>query len=124
MKAKIMLNVAAVLFLLANSAFALEGYDINDKMMQMKADLNLTDDQMATVKPVVEYYMKKMEVMEKQKEDKLSKLLSEDQMMRMMQMKKDRMMREDAMMKDSSLPSQTTTVYQPVGETVAVTTTH
>jgi regulator of replication initiation timing len=119
MKTRIMLNVAAVLFLLANSAFAMEGYNINDKMMQMKADLNLTDDQMTAVKPVVEYYMRKMEAMEKQKEDRLSKLLSDDQMMKMMQMKKDRMMR------DENSSSQTTTVYhEPVGDTVAVTTTH
>ena len=123
MKTKIML--AAVLFFLANSAFAMEGYNINDKMMQMKADLNLTDDHMTTVKPVVEYYMKKMESMEKQKEDRLSKLLSDDQMMKMMQMKKDRMMKEEDLMKDSNSSSQTTTVYhEPTGEAVAVTTTH
>jgi len=124
MKTKIMLNVAAILILLACSAFAMEGYNINDKMMQMKADLNLTDDQMMTVKPIVEYYMRKMEAMEKQKEDRLSKLLSDDQMMKMMQMKKDRMMKEEDMMRDANSTTQTTTVYQPVGNTVAVTTTH
>ena len=119
MKTKTMLNVAAVLCLLANSAFAMEGYNINDKMMQMKLDLNLTEDQVAVVKPVVEYYMRKMDVMEKQKEDRLSKLLSEDQMMKMMQMKRDRMM------KDENLGEQTTTVYPvPAGDTVAVTTNH
>ena len=88
MKTKTMLNVTAVLCLLASSAFAMEGYDINDKMLQMKEDLNMTDDQVAVVKPVVEYYMRKMEAMEKEKEDRLSKLLSSDQMMKMMQMKK------------------------------------
>ena len=119
MKTKIMLNVAAILCIMANSAFAMEGYNINDKMMQMKADLNLTDDQMMTVKPIVEYYMRKMEAMEKQKEDRLSKLLSSDQMMKMMQMKRDRMM------KDENLGEQTTTVYPvPAGDTVAVTTNH
>jgi Na+-transporting NADH:ubiquinone oxidoreductase subunit NqrC len=123
MQTKIMLNVAVVLFLLANSVFAMEGYNINDKMMQMKADLNLTDDQMTAVKPIVEYYMRKMEAIEKQKEDRLSKLLSDDQMMKMMQMKKDRMIKED-MMKDDNPPSQTTTVYQPAGDTVSVTTAH
>jgi len=119
MRSRIILNVAAVISLLASSAFAMEGYNINDKMMQMKADLNLTDDQVAVVKPVVEYYMRKMEVMEKQKEDKLSKLLSDDQMMKMMQMKRDRMMQ------DENPVSQTTTVYPvPVGSAVAVTTNH
>jgi hypothetical protein len=39
-------------------------------------------------------------------------------MMKMMQMKRDRMM------KDENLASQTTMVYQPAGDTVAVTTTH
>jgi hypothetical protein len=125
MKNKIILNGVAVLCLLANSAFAMEGYNINDKMMEMKTDLNLTDDQVATIKPIMEYYMKKTEAMEKQKEDKLSKVLTDDQMMRMMQMKKDRMMKEeDLMMKDPGSTSQTTTVYQPAPNTVAVTTTH
>ena len=120
-----MLNVAAILILLACSAFAMEGYNINDKMLQMKEDLNMTDDQVAVVKPVVEYYMRKMDAMEKQKEDRLSKLLSEDQMMKMMQMKKDRMMKEeDMMIREANATSQTTTVYQPSGNTVAVTTTH
>ena len=50
---KIILNAAAVLSLLASSAFAMEGYNINDKMMQMKRDKMLKDENLPSLTTTV-----------------------------------------------------------------------
>lgn len=82
--------IATVLLaLLATPVFAHEKMDVDAKVDMMKKELNLTDDQVKAVKPILEDYKNAEEQAVKNKEDKLSSVLTKDQMSKMQDLKND-----------------------------------
>jgi hypothetical protein len=76
--------------LFASPVLAHEKIDVNAKVDMMKKELNLSDDQVKSVKPVIEDYKNAVEQAGKNKEDKLSSILSKDQMDKMKDLMKDK----------------------------------
>ena len=76
--------------LLVSSAFAHEKFDVDQKIKDWKTELNLTDDQAKAIKPILEDYKNKMEDAHKDKEQRLSAVLSSDQMNKIKAMMHDK----------------------------------
>lgn len=89
MKYKVMVLSAIVVLFLTGFACANEHFNVDDKVNRMKTELNLTDDQARAVKPILEDYKNTMELAEKEKKGRLASVLTDDQMKKMMQMKKE-----------------------------------
>ena len=99
MKAKMTILSAIVVMVLITPVYAMEDFNVNDKINMMRTDLNLTDDQANAVKPILADYKNKLEQAHKEKEDRLKNILSSDQMSKMKDMKKERNKMENKMEK-------------------------
>src|SRR5258708_6498275 len=89
MRYKIMVLSTMLTVCLTGFACANEHFNVDDKINRMKADLNLTDDQVRAVKPIFEDYKNTMELAEKEKKGRLASVLNDDQMKKMEQAKKE-----------------------------------
>ena len=89
MKYKWMILGVVFTIFLTGIVSANEHFNVDEKVTRMKADLNLTDDQVRSVKPILEDYKNTMELAEKEKKSRLSNVLTDDQMKKMMKMRKD-----------------------------------
>jgi hypothetical protein len=78
------------LFLLSSAAFANMNMSVDDMVNKMTTNLNLTPAQVIAVRPVIQNFKDKMDQIVQEKEQKLSGILSADQMNKMQSMKKDR----------------------------------
>ena len=78
------------LALLSSAAFANMNMSVDDMVNKMTTNLNLTPDQVIAVRPVIQDFKDKMDQIVQEKEQKLSGILSADQMSKMQSMKKDR----------------------------------
>jgi len=78
------------LVLLSSAAFANMNMSVDDKVNQMKTNLNLTDNQVNEVRPIIQDFKDKMDQIVKEKELKLSAILTPDQVSKMQSMKNDR----------------------------------
>jgi len=65
-------------------------YNVDDRISKMKADLNLNDEQVKAVKPVMEDYKDKIHQARQDKEDKLDKILTSEQKNKMKEFKVDK----------------------------------
>ncbi len=90
MNCKKLLFLPAVLILASSSVYANTMMNVDEKVEKMKAELHLTQDQANQIKPVIQEYKEKADKLHKDKEDKLSRILSSDQMNQLKAMKKDK----------------------------------
>jgi hypothetical protein len=111
MRSKIIRHVLVILFFLAVSAYAQETTSVNDIVAKMKKELNLTQQQADAVKPIIEENMAKREELRQSVQDqamiigrvtiqskigqldqdenqKLSQILTQDQMNKWIQKQK------------------------------------
>jgi Spy/CpxP family protein refolding chaperone len=90
MNCKKLLLLPAFLLVVTSSVYANKMMNVDEKVDKMKAELNLTPDQANQVKPIIQEYKEKLDTIHKDKEEKLSRILSSDQMNQMKAMKKDK----------------------------------
>jgi Spy/CpxP family protein refolding chaperone len=91
MNGKIILSVFTALFLCTGSVYANKMMmTADEKVQKMKKELNLTDDQVNQVRPIIQEYKDKMDALMQEKETKLSSVLTLDQMNKMKKMKNEK----------------------------------
>jgi Spy/CpxP family protein refolding chaperone len=93
MKYTILGLFAALLLWSSPAVFAAsvdEYYNIDERVSKMKSDLNLNDDQVKEIKPIMENYKDKIHEARKEKEDKLDKILTSEQKDKMKNFKEDK----------------------------------
>lgn len=81
--------VAGFLVLTAITAQANMNFDVDKKTDELKTQLNLTDDQVDQVKPVLEEFKDKVKQAHDEKMDKLKAILNDDQDKKLDQWVKD-----------------------------------
>ena len=64
-------------------------YNVDDRLDKMKSDLNLNDQQVKEIKPILENYKDKIHSARQEKEDKIDKVLTSEQKSKMDNFKKD-----------------------------------
>lgn len=78
---------ALTALLLAGNAFANKDFNVGDKLKEMKKELALTDAQVNAIDPILNDYKNKIDAAADEKEQRLSSILSADQMKQWKQMK-------------------------------------
>ena len=88
MKVKLMcLGMITSLVLVSSVAFANMNMSVDDMVNKMTTNLNLTSDQVSAVRPVIQDFKDKVDQLMQEKDQKLSGILSTDQMSKMQSMK-------------------------------------
>ncbi len=75
------------LVMLSSAAFANMNMSVDDRVSKMTTDLSLTPDQVSAVRPVIQDFKDKVDQLMQEKDQKLSGILSADQMTKMQSMK-------------------------------------
>jgi|GEM_PF-6432577 len=78
------------LVLLSSMAFANWNMSVDDKVNKMTKNLSLTADQVIAVRPIIQEYKDKMDQIEQEKVQKLSGILTSDQLTKMQSMKNEK----------------------------------
>lgn len=79
MKNKLMALMLGTMMVVGTMAYANEDFNVDDKAKHMKSKFNLTDDQTNSVKSILQDYKNKIEDARKEKEQKISAVLTPEQ---------------------------------------------
>ncbi|MBL8013377.1 MAG: hypothetical protein JNN05_05965 [Candidatus Omnitrophica bacterium] len=90
MKNKIIAGTVMSLLLIVSGAQANRMMNVDEKVKDMQRELSLTDNQANEVRPILQDFKDKMENLKQDKESKLSKVLSDEQMTKFRDMKDDK----------------------------------
>ncbi len=118
MRTKLLFGTVAGLVLLAGPTFANMDYNVDEKIQKMKTELNLTDAQANAVKPILEEFKSRKEALKEgpdknafqkdmmqlkmEKEQKLSQVLTSEQMGKLRSMKDEHKAEHKMHKKESS----------------------
>jgi hypothetical protein len=97
MNGKTILAAATFLMLAVIPLHANENMSVDEKVMKLKNNLALTDDQANQIKPILQDYKMKKDQLDQDKEQKLSAILNATQMQQLREMKVDKENKEEKM---------------------------
>ncbi|MBP9855209.1 MAG: hypothetical protein KBD53_10135 [Candidatus Omnitrophica bacterium] len=86
---KVAIGLGLVLLFSTSATANLMSFSVNEKLQKMKTELNLTDEQVDKIRPIIQDYKDAMDKAQNDKEDRLRQVLSSDQMNQLKDMKKD-----------------------------------
>lgn len=90
MKNKIIAGTLMSLLMCVGSVYANKMMNIDDKIKDMQNKLSLTDNQASEVRPILQDYKDKVDNLREDKDSKLSKVLSDEQMTKLRDMKDEK----------------------------------
>lgn len=89
MKTKAFLLGSLLVVLLSASVYANKMMSVDEKLQKMRSQLNLTQQEVEQARPIIQEYKDKMDRARQEKEDKLSRIFSPEQMNQLRSMKQD-----------------------------------